>query len=157
MEYVYRTALMILADEEDAHDIVQDTFLIVWDKRKSLRTEESLKPLLRKIAVNKCYDHLRRKKIRRVEFRLEDGPGIKSMVSDEQADKKLENDEAMALISIMVEGLSPRQRLIFSMVELEKMSHSEVSELTGINKTSIKSNLRHARKKLEDKLKNYIS
>lgn len=157
MDYIYKTALVIMANEEDARDIVQDTFLNVWDKRKAIKTRESLRPYLRKIAVNKCYDQLRRRKIRKMESWIEDESKIKSIISDEHPDKKLENDEALSLLKILVSGLSPSQRVVFTMVELDEMSHDEVSELTGMKKTLIKSNLRHARKKLEEKLKDYLS
>lgn len=157
MDYIYKTALMIMANEEDARDIVQDTFVTAWDNRRSTKNSETLRPYLRKITVNKCYDQLRRRKRWKEEFSTEDESLIKSLVSDENPGKKLENDEAISLIKTAVSGLSPRQRIIFTMIELEGMSHSEVSELTGIGKNSIKSNLRHARKKLDEKLKDYLS
>lgn len=157
MDYIYKTALMLMANEEDARDVVQDTFLAAWDKRRSIRDSESLRPYLRKITVNKCYDQLRRRKRWKEEFSTGDESAIKSLVSDENPGKKLENDEAISLIKTVVSGLSPRQRIIFTLVELEEMSHSEVSEMTGLGKNSIKSNLRHARKKLDEKLKDYLS
>ena len=156
MDYIYKTALMIMANEEDARDIVQDTFVKAWDKRRSIKDSECLRPYLRKITVNKCYDQLRRRKRWKEEFSTEDESAIKSLVSDENPGKKLENDEAISLIKTVVSGLSTRQRIIFTMIELEGMSHSEVSELTGMKKTSIKSNLTHARKKLDEKLKDYL-
>ncbi|MDT8400632.1 MAG: sigma-70 family RNA polymerase sigma factor [Bacteroidales bacterium] len=157
MDYIYKTALRIMANEEDARDMVQDTFLTVWNKRRSIKNSESLKPYLSKIVVNKCYDQLRRRKIRKMESRIEDESKIKSILSDEDPGKKLENDEAISLIRMLVSGLSPRQRIVFTMVELDEMSHDEVCELTGMKKNSIKSNLSHARKKLEEKLKDYLS
>ncbi|MEE4213516.1 MAG: sigma-70 family RNA polymerase sigma factor [Bacteroidales bacterium] len=157
MDYIYKTALMIMANEEDARDIVQDTFVTAWDKRRSIKDSESLRPYLRKISINKCYDQLRRRKRWKEEFSVEDESAVKSLVSDENPVKKIENDEAVSLIKTAVSGLSPRQRIIFTMIELEGMSHSEVSELTGMKKTSIKSNLTHARKKLDEKLKDYLS
>lgn len=157
MDYIYKTALMIMANEEDARDIVQDTFLAAWAKKRSIRDSESLRPYLRKITVNKCYDQLRRRKRWKEEFSAGDESAVEAVLSDEHPEKKLENDEAIALIKTAVSGLSPRQRIIFTLVELEQMSHSEVSEMTGMGKNSIKSNLRHARKKLDEKLKEYLS
>jgi len=157
MDYIYRTALMLMANEEDARDIVQDTFLAAWDKRRLIRDSESLRPYLRKITVNKCYDQLRRRKRWKENFSPDDEAAVKELASDEHPERKLENDEAIALIKAAVSGLSPRQRIIFTLVELEGMSHSEVCEMTGMKKTIIKSNLSHARKKLDEKLKEYLS
>jgi len=157
MDYLYTMVLRIMANEQDAGDIVQDTFIKVWEKRKSIKDEESLKPYLRKIAINKCYDQLRKRKTRYVEDNIDNDSVINHITSYEQADQKLEKEEALILLKFLVSRLSPRQRIVFTMVELQELSHDEVSEITGLSKTSIKSNLHHARKNMEGKLKDFLN
>jgi len=53
---VYRLAVTILRDEEDAEDAMQDTFLRVFERIKSFRGESSLKTWLTAVAVNRCRD-----------------------------------------------------------------------------------------------------
>ncbi len=156
MDYVYTVVFRIMANEDDTRDILQDTYLKIWEKRKSIKTEESLKPYLWKIAVNKCHDQLRKRKIRYEEKSIENDSVINAIMSDEQADKKLENDEALFLLKFMVSKLSPKQRIVFTMVELQELSHDEVSEITGMSKNSIKSNLNHARKRLDVDLRDLL-
>lgn len=151
---IYAIALKITADEEDARDIVQESFIRIWEKRRVLREEGSLMPFLKKITVNKCFDHLRKKKNHNAG---QAGPDLlNSLASGEQADHDLQNEELFSLLRSLGSVLSPKQKVVFTMVELEQMSHDEVADITGMTKNSIKSNLRHARKKLEDYVRYYL-
>ena len=159
MHSVYVTALRITADEEDARDIVQDTFLKVWEKRKSIRDGNSFRAYLKKISVNKCYDLLRKRKTRynsSADF-LENRSVINEMAAYDSADIKLSNEEARSVLNTLTGKLSPKQRLVFILVEVEELSHEEVAALTGMKKTAIKSNLSHAKKKLGALIKQYLN
>ncbi len=157
MDSIYITALRISADEDDARDIVQETFMKVWEKRKTIKDCNSIRPYIMRIAINKCYDLLRRRKSKHETNRI-DSPSVLNEIADSnQADYKLNNEEAISIINVLVKGLSPRQRIVFTMVELEELSHDEVAGITGMSKTSIKSNLSHARKKMEQSLKKYLN
>ena len=157
MDCIYMTAFRIAADEDDARDIVQDTFLKVWEKRKSIKDNKSVTSYIRRIAVNKCYDLLRRRKIMYGTNRTDNRFLMNEIVGNDRADYKLNNDEAILILNTLVSGLSPRQRIVFTMVEIEELSHDEVAEITGMSKNSIKSNLRHARKKLEGFITKYLN
>ena len=152
MDSIYITALRITADEDDARDIVQETFIKVWEKRKSIRGSNSFRSYIMRIAINKCYDLLRRRKSRRETNGVEYTSVINELADSNRADYKLNNEEAISILNALVKRLSPRQRIVFTMVELEELSHDEVAEITGMSKTSIKSNLSHARKKIEGSL-----
>lgn len=156
MDFIYVTAFRITADEDDARDIVQETFLKVWEKRGILKKGSSVISYIRKIAVNKCYDLLRRRKFRFADTRIDDGFLINEINADDRADDELNNEEAASILRSLASGLSPRQRIVFTMIELEELSHDEVAEIIGMNKSSIKSNLSHARKEMERKVKEYF-
>ncbi|MBN1388246.1 MAG: RNA polymerase sigma factor [Bacteroidales bacterium] len=157
MDNIYVTALRITADEDDARDVVQETFLKVWEKRKSINDNNCIRPYIRRIAVNKCYDLLRKRKSRYRINGIADTSFLAEVAGDSRADYNLNNNEAVSLLNALASGLSPRQRIVFTMVELEGLSHDEVAEITGMNKTSIKSNLSHARKKIEGVIKQYLT
>jgi RNA polymerase sigma-70 factor (ECF subfamily) len=157
MDCIYLTALRITADEDDARDIVQETFMKVWEKRKSIKSDNNIIPYIRRIAVNKCYDLMRKRKSRYGANRTVDTSLLTEIAGDSRADYKLNNDEVVSILNALASGLSPRQRIVFTMIELEELSHGEVAEITGMSKTSIKSNLSHARKKIEGLLKKYLN
>lgn len=60
--FAFSVAFRILGDEEQAKDIVQETMITIWGKIRNIKTPETFKTWLYRIVVNKCYDHLRKKK-----------------------------------------------------------------------------------------------
>lgn len=148
------TAVRICCNDDDAKDMVQDTFVKVWEKRKSLRDYASLDAFLYRVTVNKCYDLLRKKK-RNNQGAL-DTDTLKLLAGDQDADKELNDDEINVALMALTEKLSAKQKIVFSLIELENLSHDEVASITGISKNSIKSNLRHARKKMESYAEEFI-
>jgi len=61
MKDMYRTAIAILANEEDAGDAMQDTILSCWEKIGTLKKAQYFKTWLTRILINHCYDILRQK------------------------------------------------------------------------------------------------
>lgn len=154
MDRVYAIALRITADTEDAGDIVQDTFVKVWKKRRNINNVESIDGFIRKIVINKCYDLLRKRK--RMAINHAGNEVFKNIYSDDEADRELNNKEIASVISSLCNGLSPRQKLVFTLVDLEQMNHDEVAGITGLNKNTIKSNLNHARTKIRDGMRKHL-
>lgn len=60
--YVYRVAYTILQNQNDAEDLVQESFLVCYRKLARFRMESSFRTWLTRIAVNLCYDYLRKKR-----------------------------------------------------------------------------------------------
>ena len=76
-------------------------------------------------------------------------------MADDAADSNLENQELASIIRRLADGLSPKQRLVFTLVHLEGLSAADVEQITGLDADKIKSNLYVARKTMRDKLKLY--
>jgi len=146
--FVYSVAFRMLGDEENARDIVQDTMVIVWQKINKLKSTEAYKTWIYRIVMNRCYDKLRQQK-NSPEVRGDDKAWtlIANSVSDRSV-SQLENDEISAIIKILTTRLSPKQKAVFVLSELEELSHDEISEVTGMSKSSIKANLFFARKNI---------
>ena len=63
MKDLYRVAISILMNDEDAADAIQDTILGCWEKLHTLKQEKYFKTWLTRILINHCYD-MRKKKQR---------------------------------------------------------------------------------------------
>lgn len=153
--YLFSVAFRMLGDEELSRDVVQETMITVWQKLKKIKTAESYKMWVYRIAMNKCYDQMRRSKIR-PELR-QDGKAwaiIANHLADESV-SELDNEENALIINTLTDRLSRGQKAVFILSELENMSHDEISEITGMNKRSVKSNLYHARRNIENMIKKY--
>lgn len=154
--FAFSVAFRILGDEELAKDIVQDTMVTIWQKLRKINSTGSFKTWLYRVVINKCYDELRKKK-REPEFRPDEKTWelISNKVS-EKPSSELENEEIARVINLMTGKLSPKQKAVFVLSEIEEMPADEISEITGMSKTSVKSNLYHAKKQIYRMLDKYL-
>lgn len=154
--FAFSVAFRILGDEEMAKDIVQETMVSVWKKLNKIRSAESFKSWLYKIVVNKCYDQLRKKK-NKPETRADEKTWtyISNHISTEQS-TALENRETARIVNMLTDKLSPKQKAVFVLSDLEEMTHEEISEITGMSKRNIKANLHYARKNISEMIEKYM-
>ena len=154
--FAFSVAFRMLGDEDLAKDVVQETMVTIWSKFGKIRSAGSFKTWLYRIVVNKCYDQLRRKK-KIPEERADDNSWalISNRISDPSA-SALENSETAMIISLMTEKLSPKQKSVFILSDLEEMTTEEISEITGMSRRNIKANLHYARKNIGEMITKYI-
>jgi RNA polymerase sigma-70 factor (ECF subfamily) len=154
--YAFSVAFRMLGDEEKAHDTVQDTLITIWKKIKGIKSAESYKTWLYRVVVNKCYDQIR-KGNRKPEFRADDKTWeIISNNLVENPSSKLENEELAGIINLLTDRLSPKQKVVFILSELEEMTNDEIREITGMSKTKVKANLHFARKNIAMMIGKYL-
>jgi RNA polymerase sigma-70 factor (ECF subfamily) len=154
--FAFSVALRMLGDEELAKDIVQETMVTMWQKIGKIKSASSYKMWLYRIVINKCYDQLRRKKkINEYKFDESGWAFISNHISEESV-SEMENSETARIIKILTESLSPKQKAVFVLCDLEEMTLDETSFITGMNKVNIKANLHYARMKINVMIKRYI-
>ena len=154
--FAYSVAFRMLGDDDQAKDVVQETLVTIWQKLKKIKTAEVYKIWMYRVVVNKCYDEMRRRK-RNPEFVTDEQSWklISNRIS-EGPSAALENNETSRIIRILTEKLSPRQKAVFVLSELEGMSNDEISGITGISKSAVKANLYHARKTISQRVEKYL-
>lgn len=140
------TAIRLVSSKEDAEDIVQECFIKLWEKRESIKDGASFIPWIRKIVINRCYDFLRSEKRKRDLMKLIPFAG-NDPVGDYESDRNLSINENNEILKRISESMSPRQRVVFVLSEIEQMTYSEIAESTGMSRFSVKSNVYHAREK----------
>jgi RNA polymerase sigma-70 factor (ECF subfamily) len=136
--------------------VVQETLVTIWQKLKGIKSAEVYKIWIYKIVINKCYDQLRHKKRNREYVADEKTWQILSERFSQMPSSQLENDETARIIGLLTDKLSPKQKTIFILSEIEEMTSDEITEVTGISKTVIKANLYHARKSISAMVKKYL-
>jgi RNA polymerase sigma-70 factor (ECF subfamily) len=154
--YAFSLAFRMLSDEDLARDVVQETMVTIWQKLKNIKSAEVYKTWIYKVVINKCYDQLRHNKRNREHVADEKTWQILSDSISQNPSSQLENDEMAKIIGMLTGKLSPKQRTIFILSEIEEMTSDEVSEVTGISKTVIKANLYHARKSISGMIEKYL-
>lgn len=151
-EYAFRLAFRLLANEDDAKDVVQECFIRVWNHLKRFKSEKKFKPWLSRIVVNLCYDELNKAhKKHTVRNVLNNELVLPS--TNENLHDTLANSELAERIKLLANGLPPKQRIVFVLRDLEDLEIEDVARIAGLSKNSVKSNLYYARRHIRTKLK----
>ena len=154
--FAYSLAFRMLSDEDLAKDVVQETMVTIWQKLKSIKSAEVYKTWIYRIVINKCYDQLRQRKRNREYVADEKTWQILSGKISQMPSSQLENDETTRIIGMLTDKLSPKQKAIFILSEINELTSDEISEVTCISKTVIKANLYHARKSISGMIEKYL-
>ncbi|MFV0536195.1 MAG: RNA polymerase sigma factor [Dysgonomonas sp.] len=149
-QLVYTLAFRLLCNEADAQDATQDTFIKVWQNISKYKQQYKFSTWIYKIASNTCYDYMRAE---RKESDLDSADTVLLSATNEET--HLHNKELIELIKKTTEGLSPKQKLVFTLSEIEGLEVEEIVQISGLSPAKIKSNLYLARKYIKSKIQNY--
>lgn len=145
---VFRLSFRLLCNEEDAEDAVQDTFLKVWLSINTYDERCKFSTWLYKIACNTCYDKLR-KSHTFASVALDNSLQLLSVDDQEQ---NLDNRQIKDLILKFTSELTPKQRLVFMLRDVEDLSSDEVETITGLSVEEIKRILFAARSRIRKRM-----
>jgi RNA polymerase sigma factor (sigma-70 family) len=144
---VYPLAFRMLGSQEAARDAVQQAMLKLWEKRKQLNGCTNVQAFVFTVVRNICLDELKRKKPVIVE---EPGKVIQ-MYSD--FGKEYEGKEVFAIIEKIIGSLSPQQKEVISLRDLDGMEFEEIAEIMKIEITYVRVLLSRARKTVREEMK----
>lgn len=148
---VYSLSLKMLCNEDDAKDIVQESFIKIWLNIRNFDESKSFSTWVYTIATRLCLDKLKSRK--HTVPLPDDEQAMRHFASNSDIHLDVENKEWIMLIRAITAELSPKQRLVFTLCQLEELSSDEAEQITGMNATQIKSNLYLARQNVINKLK----
>ncbi len=151
-QMAYNLAFRIVCDEDDAKDVVQESFIKIWKNMKRYDPKIKFSTWMYTIVTNTAIDYLRSAK-KRTMINI-DNLGEKLAITN--MENELENKELGQLIKLASDGLTTKQRLVFVLRDLQGLKSEEVSEILKLSATSIKSNLYHARNNIREKIQHLI-
>ena len=147
---LFSLALKMLCDEEEAKDVVQETFIRVWQSIRTYNPEKPFTTWIYTIASRLCLDRLKR--MSRIVAMPEDELVVRRFTTESDSQRILENQEWISIVRTMADGLSDKQRLVFTLCQLEGLSSEEAQEITGLDARQVKSNLYVARQTIRKRL-----
>jgi len=153
-DMVYRLTFRLLANEHDAEDMVQEIFIRVWENLQKYNSGYAFSTWVYKIATNMCYDMLKSKQyINKSKNEAIDDLAVTCELFTDPCENEIDNRQLANIIKTLTMQLSPKQKLVFTLSDIEALSTREISQITGLSAARIKSNLylarQHIRKKLE--------
>jgi len=146
-------SMRYIGERDSAQEVLQVSFLKVFDKLEHFDFSGSLEGWMRRIVSNTAIDHLR--KAKKNPFLSDQDNDFKSMAEDPmQVQELLAHTQLKAeLAQAAITKLSPAYRTVFNLYVIEERSHKEIAELLGISEGTSKSNLAKAKMNLQRHLK----
>ena len=151
---LYGFALLHTKSVVQAEDIVQETFLKLWNMRASLSVEGSFKSMLFTIAKNHVID-IFRQQINRPNFEDYIAFCEDENLLDNTSVEKIYYDDFLEKLAIAKQKLTPAQRNIFELSREEGMSNAEIAAASDLSEQTVKNHLSAALKILRTELRKY--
>jgi RNA polymerase sigma-70 factor (ECF subfamily) len=148
----------MLRDAGEAENVAQDAFVKAYRSLAEFRGGSSFETWVLRIAVNACRDRLKRKRLvlyfhqRPASEEPEHDPIAAVPSPDPSPERLLESREIKAMLRRAIDGLSPRQRIVFALKHFEERSIPEIADLLDLDCGTVKSHLFRAAQKVRARL-----
>ena len=147
---MYNICYRMTGQHEEAEDMLQESFSYAFSKLGSFRFESSFGAWLKRIVVNTCINHLKKRKVDLVYTEQHNDPAPDDDFVD-YGDIRLQAEEVIKAMGKLPEGY----RIVFSLYLLEGYDHKEISEIMGISESTSKSQFFRAKQKIKEILMSY--
>ena len=160
---IYRLALKMLGNEQDAEDILQETFIKAINNIESFEGRSKISTWLYRIAVNESLMLLRKRKGILIDIDAgienDDGEIMPMQIVDWCClpEKELMSSESRQVINLAINTLSEANRAAFLLRDVEGLSTSEAADVLDISESALKVRLMRARLQLRETLTHYFS
>ncbi len=144
---MYNICYRMTGQQEEAEDMLQESFSYAFSKLSSFRFEASFGAWLKRIVVNTCINHLKKRKADLVYLETHDDP-----VPEEEDVDYGEITFRVESVKKALEKLPEGYRIVFSLYLLEGYDHKEIADILGITASTSKSQFLRAKKKIKEML-----
>lgn len=150
-ERLYWHIRNIVKDHDDTDDILQNTFIKIFNNIGSFKGESKLYSWMYRIATNEAISFLN-KKARRLKISSEDLQD--QIISNLESDVYFEGNEIQLKLQKAIATLPDKQQQVFNMKYFQELKYREMSDILETSEGALKASYHHATKKIEEFLKN---
>ncbi len=143
---LYNHIRNIVLNHDDADDVLQNTFVKVFQYLKSFKGDSKLFSWIYRIATNESITFINQKAKR---SGLTSEVLQRKLVENLKADSHFEGDEIAFKLQKAIAGLPEKQQLVFKMKYFEEIKYEAMSEILGTSVGALKASYHHAVKKIE--------
>jgi len=159
---IFRLALHITQNREDAEDVLQEAFLKAYEHLDQFQGQSRFYTWIVRIAVNQALMKLRKRKSDRsvsLDDTIDTGEytvACEIGAWDENPEQHYSREEINEILGTAIDGLAPIYRAVFVLRDVDGLSTEEAAEALELSVPAIKSRLLRARLQLRDKLTRYF-
>lgn len=151
---VYWQVRRIVIDHDDANDVVQNTFIKVWEKLESFRENSQFYTWLFRIATNEALAFLQKKRSAR-NISMEEMQG--ELSNQIKAGSYFDGNKTERILQQAILTLPEKQRLVFNMKYYDNLKYEEIESILGTSVGALKASYHHAVKKIEQFVKQSLN
>jgi RNA polymerase sigma-70 factor (family 1) len=144
---LYLNILRMVKAEEIAEELLQDIFVLIWEKRQMINIQQSFRSYLFRISENKVVDLFRSfNKDKKLYAQMQ----RTALEQYNNIEEELLASENIEFIKKAINTLPPQRKLIFELCKLQGKSYNEVSKLLGVSPSTINDHIVKATKSIKD-------
>ena len=147
---IFRTALRIVLNREEAEDIVQDTLLRLWERREELEQVDNLEAFALTAARHLAID--RKEKMENRNLSFDEDAHDMSDEGREGIENQLMRQETRGFIADIINTLPEKQRTILQLRDIEGKNYKEIAKTLSISESDVKVSLFRARNEVKEKI-----
>lgn len=144
-DQMYRTAFLLLRQEDDAADIVQETFVKLWENRAELKGVQNVRAYCLMAVRNRSLSMI---KSRRATEGLDEFTGIVA----EESSVGMEYQETTLRVEAAINSLPDNQQKAIRLSSFEQLSNEEIADVMGVTNDNVRALLSRGRKRLRELL-----
>lgn len=146
-------AYTFVQDRDEAEEIVQSTFLNIWEKRENLSIHTGVKPYLYAMVRNACLNVLKHEKIKQQHATMEMAIAERSI---ESVARTVIASELEGKIHDAMDHLPEQCRLIFKLSRFEDLKYAEIADQLNISIKTVENQMGKALRIMRDQLRDYL-
>jgi len=139
------------SNREDAKDVLQESFIKIFDNIKAYKKTGSLEGWMKKIVVNTALSKYKKSKKNPVDYIDHLNDYVGEAIDEEQIENDLLNIDEQTIMT-HIQNLPEEYRIVFNMACVEELPHKEIAALLSITEETSRIRLLRARKKLVQSL-----
>ena len=144
---MFNTCFRMLNSREEAEDLLQEAFSDAFQKLATFRYESTFGAWLKRIVVNKCINHIKRRKM---DLQFFDDMEAFDSCDEDQGDGFDDIENTIKRIRSAMEQLPRGSRMVFSLHLLEGFGHEEVGRILGVSESTSKTQYMRAKNKIKE-------
>src|SRR5438477_9995906 len=147
---VYSLCYRIIGNSEDAKDISQLVFIKLWENLEKYDPQYAFDTWLYRMVTNVAIDFMRNKQSR--ENAVNSNLRLVKTSSDAEQGTIVQRKEVESVFNAVSSVLSPKQKAIFVMCEMDDLRSSEIAKVLGCRESTVRNHLFNARKLMQQQL-----